>query len=114
MYDDACMIQFELSASIMILLIDGSPLSQDDDDSDDIGDAIADEHESLFDDLEEEDKMADPPKVLSDVLEALVAAVFLDSSMSLATVWNIFKPKLTLGEWALLLGEWVLLLGHMS
>ena len=46
---------------------------------------------------EEEDEEADitelePPKVLGDVLESLAGALFLDSGMSLETVWSYFYP----------------------
>lgn len=34
----------------------------------------------------------DPPKVLGDVLEAVAAAIFLDSGMSLETVWKVMQP----------------------
>lgn len=32
------------------------------------------------------------PKVLGDIFESLVGAVFLDSDMSLDVVWRIFYP----------------------
>jgi endoribonuclease Dicer len=32
------------------------------------------------------------PKVLADVLEAIVGAVFLDSGLDLAKVWEVFEP----------------------
>ena len=41
---------------------------------------------------EEEVEELDPPKALGDILEALAGAVFLDSGLSLETVWNVFKP----------------------
>ncbi len=32
------------------------------------------------------------PKVLGDIFESLVGAVFLDSGMSLDAVWRVFYP----------------------
>jgi dsRNA-specific ribonuclease len=32
------------------------------------------------------------PKVLADVLEGIVGAVFLDSGLDLAKVWEVFEP----------------------
>jgi endoribonuclease Dicer len=32
------------------------------------------------------------PKVLGDIFESLVGAVFLDSDMSLDAVWRVFYP----------------------
>ena len=32
------------------------------------------------------------PKTLADVLEAIVGAVFLDSGLDLAKVWEVFEP----------------------
>ena len=34
----------------------------------------------------------DPPKVLGDVLESLAGAIFVDSGMSLDSVWTVFRP----------------------
>ena len=34
----------------------------------------------------------DPPKVLGDILESVTGAVFLDSGMSLESVWSVFCP----------------------
>ena len=34
------------------------------------------------------------PKVLGDVFEALVAAVFLDCGMNVDVVWRVFYPML--------------------
>ena len=34
----------------------------------------------------------DPPKVLGDVLESVAGAVFLDSGLSLESVWSVFCP----------------------
>ena len=34
----------------------------------------------------------DPPKVLADIVESLVGAVFLDSNKDLARVWSVFQP----------------------
>lgn len=34
----------------------------------------------------------DPPKVLGDVLESVAGAVFLDSGLSLDSVWSVFCP----------------------
>lgn len=41
---------------------------------------------------EEEIEDPDPPKVLGDILESLAGAIFIDSGMSLETVWEIFQP----------------------
>lgn len=32
------------------------------------------------------------PKVLGDIFESMVGAIFLDSDMSLDTVWRVFYP----------------------
>ena len=45
------------------------------------------------DDDDEEDSL-EPPKSLSDCFEALAGAVFIDSGMSLQTVWESFSPLL--------------------
>lgn len=34
----------------------------------------------------------DPPKVLGDLLESVAGAVFLDSGLSLESVWSVFCP----------------------
>ena len=34
----------------------------------------------------------DPPKVLGDVLESVAGAVFVDSGLSLESVWSVFCP----------------------
>ena len=34
------------------------------------------------------------PKVLGDVFEAIVRAIFIDCSNSLAKVWKLFQPRL--------------------
>ncbi len=34
----------------------------------------------------------DAPKVLGDIFESMVGAIFLDSDMSLDTVWRVFYP----------------------
>ena len=46
----------------------------------------------LQDDGEDGVDTLDPPKVLADIVESLVGAVFLDSNKNLATVWTIFQP----------------------
>ena len=51
-----------------------------------IGNVMIDDQ--LDDDIDE----LDPPKALGDVLESLAGAVFLDSGLSLETVWAIFYP----------------------
>eukprot|EP00026_Physarum_polycephalum_P000609 Phypoly_transcript_00610.p1 GENE.Phypoly_transcript_00610~~Phypoly_transcript_00610.p1 ORF type:complete len:1355 (+),score=197.41 Phypoly_transcript_00610:131-4195(+) len=38
-----------------------------------------------------EDPECDPPKILSDIFEALVAAVYLDSNMDLDRVWEVLQ-----------------------
>ena len=54
-----------------------------------------DEEEVMDDDSTcDELERFDPPKVLGDILEALAAAVFLDSGRNLETVWRVFKPIL--------------------
>ena len=53
---------------------------------DSIGSTMADDQ--LDDDVDD----LDPPKALGDVLESLAGAVFLDSGLSLETVWDIFHP----------------------
>lgn len=45
-------------------------------------------------DEDEDNELLDPPKCLSDVFEAIVGAVFVDSGMSLDTVWTTFEPIL--------------------
>lgn len=45
-------------------------------------------------DEDEDNELLDPPKSLSDVFEAIVGAVFVDSGMSLETVWKTFEPIL--------------------
>ncbi len=35
--------------------------------------------------------IAEPPKLLGDVFESLIGAVFLDSDLSLTTVWRVFR-----------------------
>ena len=49
-------------------------------------------NEEEEEDEEKEVEELDPPKALGDVLEALAAAVFLDSGRSLETVWEVFQP----------------------
>jgi endoribonuclease Dicer len=44
------------------------------------------------DEEEIEVEYLDPPKVLGDILESLAGAIFIDSGMSLETVWKIFQP----------------------
>lgn len=41
------------------------------------------------------------PKILGDVFESLVAAIFLDSDMSLDEVWRVFSPIIQpeIGKW---------------
>ena len=46
---------------------------------------------SVSEDDEDAEEL-DPPKALGDVVEALAGAVFLDSGMSLSTVWKVFQP----------------------
>ena len=41
---------------------------------------------------EVEDSLIEVPKVLGDVFEAVVCAVFLDSGMDLDLVWKIYQP----------------------
>lgn len=36
--------------------------------------------------------MLDPPKVLADIVESLVGAIFLDSNKNLTVVWSVFQP----------------------
>ncbi|KAJ4976437.1 hypothetical protein NE237_001543 [Protea cynaroides] len=38
--------------------------------------------------------LIDPPKVLADIVESIIAAVFIDSQSSLETVWQVFKGLL--------------------
>lgn len=41
------------------------------------------------------------PKALGDIFESLAGAIFLDSDLSLDTVWAVFYPlmKERIGEW---------------
>jgi endoribonuclease Dicer len=39
-----------------------------------------------------EESLIEVPKVLGDVFEALVCAIFLDSGMNLELVWKIVLP----------------------
>lgn len=41
-------------------------------------------------DCEPEELELDPPKVLGDLLESLMGAIFLDSGMDLEAVWRVF------------------------
>lgn len=75
---------------------------QDEDFTDDLASSseesmrTGEEEEEVLDDDTTCDELEgfDPPKVLGDILEALAAAVFLDSGRSLETVWKVFKPLL--------------------
>ena len=49
------------------------------------GEASVEGEESDIDEL-------DPPKVLGDLLESVAGAIFVDSKMSLSTVWRVFRP----------------------
>ena len=57
----------------------------------------------------------DVPKVLGDIFESLVGAVFLDSDMSLDAVWRVFYPMIRgeIGERFLFL-EFLLILTSLS
>lgn len=41
-------------------------------------------------DYEPEEMELDPPKVLGDLLESLMGAIFIDSGMDLEAVWRVF------------------------
>ncbi|KAJ3082173.1 hypothetical protein HDU99_003427, partial [Rhizoclosmatium hyalinum] len=49
-------------------------------------------------DLDPIDVTQEGPKVLGDLFEALVGAIYVDSGYSLATVWQVMKPVLS-GFW---------------
>lgn len=46
--------------------------------------------EVTYEDIEIDE--LDPPKVLGDILESVTGAVFLDSGLSLQSVWSVFCP----------------------
>lgn len=39
-----------------------------------------------------EESVVEVPKILGDVFEAVVCAVFLDSGMNMELVWRVFRP----------------------
>lgn len=41
---------------------------------------------------EVDDSLIEVPKVLGDVFEAVICAVFFDAAMDLELVWNVFRP----------------------
>ena len=45
--------------------------------------------------------MLDPPKVLADIVESLVGAVFVDSNKNLTVVWSVFQSLFNpfIGMW---------------
>ena len=45
-------------------------------------------------DDDDDRELLDPPKALSDILESIVGAVFMDTGMSLDKTWKVFKPYL--------------------
>ena len=47
---------------------------------------------NVDDSSDEEVEAIDPPKVLGDILESLAGAIFIDSGMSLESVWEVFQP----------------------
>ena len=72
----------------MILLQESSSLDLEEGTSVEAMDWAEEEEESDDEEVEE----LDPPKALGDILEALAGAVFLDSGLSLETVWRVFEP----------------------
>ena len=57
-------------------------------------DIVASTDEEDEDDDDDDRELLDPPKALSDILESLVGAVFMDTGMSLDKTWKVFKPHL--------------------
>lgn len=43
-----------------------------------------------YDDLDEDD--LEIPKALGDIFESVAGAVYLDSGMSLDTIWAVYRP----------------------
>jgi len=55
------------------------------------------DYEELNEEEEESDEDTEVPKVLGDMMESILGAVFLDSGHDLTTVWRVFRqlcPKL--------------------
>ena len=51
---------------------------------------------------EEKEEDLEVPKAMGDIFESLAGAIYMDSRMSLETVWQVYYPMMRplIGEWA--------------
>lgn len=63
-------------------------------------------------DGDEEDEELEVPKVLSDIFESVAGAIYIDSGMSLDTLWRVYFPlmKQQISKWRSILSAATL--GH--
>lgn len=61
--------------------------------------------------------LLDPPKVLADIVESVLGAIFIDSGRSLEIVWKVQQPfplPLALTLYSMLKTKWVLCVGGQA